>query len=156
MTDYDSRPDEAQETVDRIREALSTPVSGSQSRVRSGLPSGGGESQNFDFGTLPEYEILKLQKAAGEIAGIGNPFYRLHDGKAGEFTSLEGRPGRQLFFITDYLGLNSHPAVGAAAKAAIDQFGTSVSASRLTAGERQVHRDLEVALPPVCTASRTR
>jgi 8-amino-7-oxononanoate synthase len=145
MTDYDYRPDEAQQTVDRIREALSPSVSGSQSRVRSGLPSGGGDSQNFDFGTLPEYELLKIQKAAGEIAGIGNPFYRLHDGKAGETTSLDGRQVVN-FSSYDYLGLNSHPAVSAAAKAAIDQFGTSVSASRLTAGERQVHRDLEASL----------
>jgi 8-amino-7-oxononanoate synthase len=50
------------------------------------------------------------------------------------------------FSSYDYLGLNGHPKVVAAAKDAIDRFGTSVSASRLTAGERQFHRDLEKAL----------
>src|SRR6185312_8407514 len=50
------------------------------------------------------------------------------------------------FSSYDYLGLNGHPEVAAAAKKAIDQFGTSCGASRLTAGERQVHRDLERAL----------
>ncbi|MBV8186962.1 MAG: aminotransferase class I/II-fold pyridoxal phosphate-dependent enzyme, partial [Alphaproteobacteria bacterium] len=50
------------------------------------------------------------------------------------------------FSSYDYLGLNGHPEVTAAAKQAIDRYGTSVSASRITAGERQVHRDLERAL----------
>ncbi len=99
----------------------------------------------FDFSTLPEHDQLKLYRAAGEIAGIDNPFHRLHDGRAGEMTSIAGRPVVN-FSSYDYLGLNAHPAVAAAAKNAIDRFGTSVSASRLTAGERPVHRDLEAAL----------
>ncbi len=99
----------------------------------------------FDFSTLPEHDQLKLYKAAGEIAGIDNPFHRLHDVRAGEMTSIAGRPVVN-FSSYDYLGLNGHPAVAAAAKNAIDRFGTSVSASRLTAGERPVHRDLEAAL----------
>ena len=94
---------------------------------------------------LPEYELLKIQKAVGDIAGIENPFYRLHDGRAADTTSIDGRQVVN-FSSYDYLGLNGHPSVVAAAKEAIDQFGTSVSASRLTAGERQVHRDLEAAL----------
>ena len=72
--------------------------------------------------------MLKLQKAAGEIAGIDNPFYRLHDGRAAETTSVEGKEVVN-FSSYDYLGLNTHPDVGAAAKAAIDKFGTSVGAA---------------------------
>ena len=53
--------------------------------------------------------------------------------------------GRELinFASYDYLGLNQEPAVAEAAKAAIDECGTSVSASRLVAGERMMHRELE-------------
>lgn len=138
--------DEALDVVNRVRQALAQPSAGAERPPqRPPQAAAAEERQRFDFGTLPEYEMLKLQKAAGEIAGIENPFYRLHDGRAAETTSVEGREVVN-FSSYDYLGLNGHPDVGAAAKAAIDKFGTSVGASRLTAGERQVHRDLEALL----------
>ena len=46
----------------------------------------------------------------------------------------------------DYLGLNHEPAVAEAAKAAVDELGTSVSASRLVSGERRLHQKLEKTL----------
>ena len=58
---------------------------------------------------------------------------------------MEGR--RYVNFASyDYLGLSQHPAVAEAAKAAIERFGTSVSASRIVAGERPLHGELERAL----------
>lgn len=138
--------DEALDVVNRVRQALAQPSAGTERPPqRPPQAAASEERRRFDFGTLPEYEMLKLQKAAGEIAGIDNPFYRLHDGRAAETTSVEGKEVVN-FSSYDYLGLNTHPDVGAAAKAAIDKFGTSVGASRLTAGERQVHRDLETLL----------
>lgn len=146
MTEGVRPPDEALDVVNRVRLALAQPSAGAErAPLRPAQVAIAEERQRFDFGTLPEYEVLKLQKAAGEIAGIENPFYRLHDGRAAETTSVEGREVIN-FSSYDYLGLNGHPDVGAAAKAAIDKFGTSVGASRLTAGERQVHRDLEALL----------
>ncbi len=136
------RSNAAQETVDRVRQALGQSTA-SQGRPGSGPATGG--RREFDFTTLPEYEILKIWKAVGDITRIGNPFYRLHDGRAGNTTSIDGRTVTN-FSSYDYLGLNGHPDIAAAAKDAIDRFGTSVSASRLSAGERQVHRDLEAAL----------
>ena len=50
------------------------------------------------------------------------------------------------FSSYNYLGLAGHPEVNAAAKAAIDRYGTSASASRLVSGERPIHRELERAL----------
>jgi len=135
------RSNAAQETVDRVRQALG------QSAAAPARPHAkvDGARKEFDFSSLPEYEILKIWKAVGDLTNIGNPFYRLHDGRASSTTSIEGRSIVN-FSSYDYLGLNGHPAVAAAAKAAIDRYGTSVSASRLSSGERQVHRDLEAAL----------
>jgi 8-amino-7-oxononanoate synthase len=109
-----------------------------------GRASGAGE-RSVDFGSLPEYELLKIHRAAGDLAGLENPFYRVHEGRAADTTVVEGRAAVN-FSSYDYLGLNGHPEVVDAAKAAIDRYGTSVSASRLTAGERPVHRALEAAL----------
>jgi 8-amino-7-oxononanoate synthase len=43
----------------------------------------------------------------------------------------------------NYLGLAGHPEVSSAAKAAIDRYGTSVSASRFASGEIPLHGELE-------------
>jgi 8-amino-7-oxononanoate synthase len=139
-------PSEAQATIDRVRQALRNPtaVSTRQSESARGTPATGGGG-GVNFATLPEYEVINLGKAVGQITGLEDPYFRLHDGLAGDTTSLNGRQVVN-FSSYDYLGLNGHPDVVAAAKAAIDRYGTSVSASRLTAGERQVHRDLEASL----------
>ncbi|MCK6473349.1 MAG: 8-amino-7-oxononanoate synthase [Planctomycetes bacterium] len=50
------------------------------------------------------------------------------------------------FASNDYLGLSQHPAVLAAAKAAVDREGAGATASRLICGSRPVHEDLEAAL----------
>jgi 8-amino-7-oxononanoate synthase len=50
------------------------------------------------------------------------------------------------FASNDYLGLTRHPAVVAAAHAAIDRWGTGSGSARLIVGSRPVHDDLERAL----------
>lgn len=103
------------------------------------------DRQSFDFASLAEHELLRLQLTAAEMAGIGNPFFRVHDALATDTTVSAGR--KLLNFATyDYLGLNGDERVNAAVSTAISRFGTSVGASRLVAGERPLHRDLEAAL----------
>ncbi len=94
---------------------------------------------------LPGFETLAFQKHAAEALEIANPFFRAHDGIAGASTRIDGREVTN-FASYNYLDLCGHPAVSAAAKAAIDRFGTSVSASRLVSGERPPQRELEQAL----------
>jgi 8-amino-7-oxononanoate synthase len=67
---------------------------------------------------------------------------------AGPETSIDGQAFIN-FSSYNYLGLNGHPEVNAAAKAAIDRYGTSVSASRLVSGEREIHRELERRLAAI-------
>ncbi len=98
-----------------------------------------------DFQTLPGYQELRLQRSMAAVVGLDNPFFRLHETGAGATTVIGGR--RFINFSSyDYLGLNQHAEVRAAAHAAIDVYGTSASASRVVAGERPGHRALEQAL----------
>lgn len=98
-----------------------------------------------DFATLPGYEELRLQRAIGDKLGLDNPYFRMHDARITARTHVGGRELLN-FSCYDYLGLNGHPEVAAAAKEAIDRYGISASASRHVAGERPVHRSLEKAL----------
>ena len=98
-----------------------------------------------DFSTLPGYEQLQLQRKIGEKLGLEDPYFRMHEGRLGPRTRIDGRELLN-FSSYDYLGLNGHPEVIEAAKAAVDRYGISASASRHVAGERPVHRSLEKAL----------
>jgi 8-amino-7-oxononanoate synthase len=94
------------------------------------------------FDELDAYKTIGKIRAASEVMGIANPYFRSHDGRATATTRIDGATYVN-FASYDYLGLNSDPRPAAAAKAAIDQYGVSPSASRLVAGERPVHSKLE-------------
>ncbi len=97
------------------------------------------------FEDLPAYKRLEVQLKVGKATGVTQPFFMVHEGCAHATTVVDGRT--LLNFSTyDYLGLNGDPRVNAAAVAAMERYGTSASASRLVAGERPVHRELEQAL----------
>ena len=55
---------------------------------------------------------------------------------------LEGGPVVS-FASNDYLGLSGHPAVVAAAHAALERWGAGAGASRLVTGSRPIHSELE-------------
>jgi 8-amino-7-oxononanoate synthase len=109
------------------------------------VPDAAPTARFTDFSTLPGYDELRLHRSIGDQFGLENPYFRLHDGRAGSHTQVGGRTLLN-FSCYDYLGLNGHPEVVQAAKAAIDRYGISCSASRHVAGERPVHRSLEGAL----------
>ena len=88
---------------------------------------------------------LRLVQKAGAALGIENPYFRAHAGIAGA-TTVIGNGEYDNFVSYNYLGLNGDARISEAAKAAIDRYGTSVSASRVVSGERPVHRELEEAL----------
>ena len=66
---------------------------------------------------------------------------------AGQWREIRDLPeGVVSFASNDYLGLSRHPAVVAAAHAALDRWGAGAGAARLLGGSRPVHRELEAAL----------
>jgi 8-amino-7-oxononanoate synthase len=97
------------------------------------------------FETLPGYEEIRMQRLFGEKFGLANPYFKMHDGMASARTVIGGREYMN-FSCYDYLSLNGHPEIVAAAKDAIDAYGISCSGSRVVAGERIVHKRLEQAL----------
>jgi 8-amino-7-oxononanoate synthase len=97
------------------------------------------------FADLPHYQFILKHKEIGKLFDIADPFYRCHEARHGVTTQIAGQ-NYVNYASYDYLGLNQHPTVVAAAKAAIEGFGTSVSASRIVAGERPLHQQLERAL----------
>ena len=97
------------------------------------------------FDMHPGYQQLRIIADGAAQLGIGSPFFKQHEATAGARTRIGGREYLN-FSSYNYLGLSGHPTVAAAAKAAIDRYGTSVSASRAVSGERPVHRELETAL----------
>jgi 8-amino-7-oxononanoate synthase len=111
-------------------------------------PNGGSTEipdKYYRFDLHPGYQQLRIIADGAAQLGIASPFFKRHEGTAGARTRIGGREYLN-FSSYNYLGLSGHPAVSAAAKAAIDRYGTSVSASRAVSGERALHRDLETAI----------
>ncbi|MDR3639966.1 MAG: aminotransferase class I/II-fold pyridoxal phosphate-dependent enzyme [Humidesulfovibrio sp.] len=89
-------------------------------------------------------EYLALRHTASAL-GATDPFFHVHEGIPAATTRIGGREFIN-FSNYNYLNLNGHPEVSASAKAAIDHYGTSASASRMVSGERPLHGQLERAL----------
>ncbi len=117
------------------------------SRRREAVADDGG-SDRLDVSELEAYREIRLIEQAAEYLDIADPFFRVHEGIAGAET-LIGNRSYVNFASYNYIGLNGDPRIAEAAKAAIDRYGTSVSASRMVSGERPVHRELEQALARV-------
>src|SRR6266581_1703451 len=117
--------------------------------VHRPLPDEGRTSTTrLDVSQLEGFREIRMIREAAGFLGIADPFFRVHDGIAGAETTIDGSSYVN-FASYNYLGLNGHPRICATAKAAIDRYGTSVSASRPVSGERPVHRELELELAHV-------
>ncbi len=95
-------------------------------------------SRRIDADLLRELETLRSQdlyKTERLIAGPQGPVVRLEDGR--EVINL---------CANNYLGLAQHPAIVAAAHAALERFGYGMASVRFICGTQTVHRELEKAL----------
>ena len=101
--------------------------------------------QFYRFDLHPGYQQLRIIADGAAQLGISSPFFKHHEGLAGGRTRIAGHEYLN-FSSYNYLGLSGHLYVSAAAKNAIDRYGTSVSASRAVSGERPLHRELETAI----------
>jgi 8-amino-7-oxononanoate synthase len=96
----------------------------------------------------PGYQQVRLLEEGAARFGVGNPFFKVHEGTASAHSRIAEKTVVN-YASYNYLGLSGHPVVNAAAKEAIDHYGTSVSASRIVSGERPLHAQLERAIAQV-------
>ena len=89
---------------------------------------------------MPQY--LNLKKDLERVEQLGNPFFEVYDGIARDTIRIGDRELIN-YSSYNYLGMSGDPIISQAAIDAIARYGTSVSASRVVSGERQLHRELE-------------
>ncbi|HVC52496.1 MAG TPA: aminotransferase class I/II-fold pyridoxal phosphate-dependent enzyme [Stellaceae bacterium] len=135
----------AQAKAKLLEKLTSAAVSRAAAPARGAAARQGDASGRLDVSALEGYREIRTIAAAGDYLGVANPFFRVHEGIAAAETVIGNRPYLN-FASYNYVGLNGDPRIAEAAKAAIDRYGTSVSASRPVSGERPVHRELELAL----------
>lgn len=138
------------ETITEVAEAIERHL-GTQLKQAAIPVEESGEGQ-AGSGPLPESyyilektpEYVRLQRSKEQVArtGLRNPYFSVHEGVIADTTRIEGRELIS-FSSYNYLGLSGTSEVSASAKWAIDEFGTSVSASRLVSGEKTIHKQLE-------------
>lgn len=107
--------------------------------------SGKDFSQYTRFETFPEVNTLAQQFTTLEMLDVMNPYFRVNEKIVNNKTQIDGRE-LVSFSSYNYLGLSGDERVSNAAKNAVDQFGTSVSASRIATGEKPLHGELEKEL----------
>lgn len=124
----------------RLRQA----EQGSSTAAPVHAPAGAANTpeQHYRFSQHPGYQQIRIINDGAARLGVGNPFFKLHERIAGATTRIGGQEYIN-YASYNYLDLSGNPEVSDAAKTAIDDYGTSVSASRLVSGERPIHRELE-------------
>jgi 8-amino-7-oxononanoate synthase len=98
--------------------------------------------EDYRFDMLPEYKRLKQTMQQMEMTGLPNPYFSIHQGLTRDTTLVDGQK-RISFASYNYLGMSGDPEVTQAVVEATQKYGTSVSASRLVSGEKDIHRELE-------------
>ena len=99
----------------------------------------------YQLEKMPEFVRLQRTAEMIEETGLRNPYFSVHEGRISDTTTIDGRELIS-FASYNYLGLSGNPEVNQAAMDAIEQFGTSVSASRIVSGEKTIHKQFEFEL----------
>jgi 7-keto-8-aminopelargonate synthetase-like enzyme len=99
----------------------------------------------YRFDLFPEFEQLQTHAKIMDNIGVKNPYFNCREDVSNNTVSINGKEYIN-YSGYNYLGLSGHPEINAAAKAAIDKYCTSASASRIVSGEFTLHRELEAEI----------
>ncbi len=97
------------------------------------------------FTDSEEYKAFRERREALLTSGGEDPYFVSHSSPLRDTCIIDGREYID-FGNYNYAGMSGRPEVSEAAKKAIDQYGTSASGSRLLAGEKPIHGELERAI----------
>lgn len=97
------------------------------------------------FTDSEEYKAFRARREALLAGGGDDPYFVSHSSPLRDTCVIDGREYID-FGNYNYAGMSGRPEVSEAAKKAIDQYGTSASGSRLLAGEKPIHGELERAI----------
>jgi len=130
------------ETARQVVEAVETYL-GSEPQARR-FAAAGVEipEETYRIAQFPEYVQLRRTLDTAEAMGLENPFFLVHQGITRDRTTIGGREYLN-FSSFNYVGMSGDPAVIRGAQDAAAKYGTSVSASRLVSGEKDLHGELE-------------
>lgn len=100
------------------------------------------DSASYRIEEFPEVKELRTRLEFAAAAGIEVPYFRTLDACTGATAMIEGR---ELINFTsyNYVGLSGDPRIAAAVTEAVNRYGSSVSASRVTGGQKPIHAQLE-------------
>ncbi|MBI4816481.1 MAG: aminotransferase class I/II-fold pyridoxal phosphate-dependent enzyme [Deltaproteobacteria bacterium] len=101
--------------------------------------------ESYDVTQFDEVIALDQRLEMARLIGLENPYFNPHFGTAKNRSNVNGVEMIN-YSSYNYLGFSGHPEVNEASKAAVEKYGTSVSASRVASGERPLHRELEAGI----------
>ena len=97
------------------------------------------------FEDTPEYKAFAIRQQKLMADENENPYFICHESPLTDRSLMDGQWTLN-FGSYNYVGMSGRKETIEAAKAAMDKYGTSASGSRLLAGEKQLHRELEAAI----------
>ncbi|MBN1589762.1 MAG: aminotransferase class I/II-fold pyridoxal phosphate-dependent enzyme, partial [Pirellulales bacterium] len=130
------------ETARQVVEAVETYL-GAEPQPRTFHPADAEiPVETYEIARFPEYLELRQNLDMAEAMGLSNPFFTVHQGVTNDRTRVAGRELIN-FSGYNYVGMSGDPVVIKGAQDAAAKYGTSVSASRLVSGEKDLHGELE-------------
>jgi 8-amino-7-oxononanoate synthase len=127
-------------------DALPLAVARPSAMAEPGIPSAEPIPEAYyDVTLFPECVAFHQRLATTAAAGLENPFFRTSQRVRQRVATIAGHDVIN-YTSFDYLGLAGHPRVIERAKAALDQFGCSASASRLVGGNHAILDELDEEL----------
>ena len=133
------------ETCGEVVEAIQKYL-GTEAKKRTARPSKFIlPEEDYVFTKSAEFQRFQKNLEIAQNTGVSNPFFTVHEGVTNDRTTIDGKEYIN-FCSYNYLGMSGEERVTEAARQAVAQFGTSVSASRLVSGEKTLHGQLESAI----------